>query len=205
MVLECFEAWGRLLLPRDVCTFRHLLPLQARFIHVEHLLGLVTPLLDDGPETIWVGSSGVLVSALSLSRALIMEPIAGLELIKPACAGRELRHGAGLLLLQVVVAIHGLLLDVVKGHVKALTLPLIYPCDQHFLHMDHDVRLARWHLGGTTTCPCFYDCCVFFLSFLIIRNVDSGRLSALRMEAVDSSRRTSLKCPIIQHYPANII
>ena len=27
-VLECFEARGRLLLPRDVCTFRHLLTLK---------------------------------------------------------------------------------------------------------------------------------------------------------------------------------
>ena len=29
IVLECFKARGRLLLPRDVCAFRHLLPLQA--------------------------------------------------------------------------------------------------------------------------------------------------------------------------------
>ena len=42
MVLECFEARGRLL-PCDVCAFRHLLPLQACLIHVEYLLGLVPP------------------------------------------------------------------------------------------------------------------------------------------------------------------
>ena len=42
-VLERFEARGRLLLPRDVSAFRHLLPLQAHFIHVEHLLGIVPP------------------------------------------------------------------------------------------------------------------------------------------------------------------
>ena len=42
-VLERFEALGRLLLPREVCAFRHLLPLQACFTHVEHLLVLVNP------------------------------------------------------------------------------------------------------------------------------------------------------------------
>ena len=42
-VLEQFEAQGSLLFPRDVCAFRHLLPLQALFIHVEDLLGLVPP------------------------------------------------------------------------------------------------------------------------------------------------------------------
>ena len=91
----------------------------------------------------WVGSDNiVVVGALSLFRALnIVEPIAGLKLIMPACAGRELGHVANLLL-QVVVAIHGLILGVIKGHVKALTLPLSHPRDQHFLHMDHDVRLA---------------------------------------------------------------
>ena len=45
MVLERFEARGRLLLPLDVQAFRHFLPLQAHFIHVEHLLGLVPPSL----------------------------------------------------------------------------------------------------------------------------------------------------------------
>ena len=53
-VLGCFEARGRLHLPRDVRAFRHLLPLQACFIHVKYLLGLVTTLLDDGPQTIQV-------------------------------------------------------------------------------------------------------------------------------------------------------
>ena len=42
-VLEHFEALGRLLLPRDVRAFRYFLSLQARVIHIEHLLGLVTP------------------------------------------------------------------------------------------------------------------------------------------------------------------
>ena len=80
-ILKLFEAQGRLLFHCDVCVFRHLLPQRARFIHIKDLLRLVTPLLDDGPETIWVGSSGVLVSALSLSRVLdVMEPIAGLNL-----------------------------------------------------------------------------------------------------------------------------
>ena len=91
-----------------------------------------------------------------------MEPIAGLELIKPARAGRELGHGVGLLLVQVVAAIHGLILGVVKGHVKALTLPLIHPRDPHFPHTDHDVLLAWRHLGVTTSCPCFYSCCNIF-------------------------------------------
>ena len=43
MVIKCLEAHGRLLLPRDVRAVRHLFPLQARFIHVKHLLGLVPP------------------------------------------------------------------------------------------------------------------------------------------------------------------
>ena len=48
------------------------LPLQARFIHIKNLLGLITPILDDGPQAIWVGNSSI--GALSLSRALdIME------------------------------------------------------------------------------------------------------------------------------------
>ena len=115
------------------------------------------PLLDDSPEMIWEGSSGVPVSALSLSQALnIMEPIAGLKLIKPARAGRELRHGACLLLLEVVEALHGLLFGVVEGHVQALMLPMIHSCDQHFLCTDHDVGLARRHLGRTTICSYFY-------------------------------------------------
>ena len=143
-VLERFEARGRLLLPCDVHAFKHL-PLQTCCIHVEDLLGLVTPPppLNDDPETIWVGSSGVLVGALSFSRVLnVMEPIAHLKLIRPAHAGRELGYRASLLLLQVVVAIHGLILGVVKGPIKALTLPLIHPHDQHFLHPDHDIGLA---------------------------------------------------------------
>ena len=42
-VLECLEAWGRLLFLCNVRAFRHFLPLKARFIHIENLLGLVTP------------------------------------------------------------------------------------------------------------------------------------------------------------------
>ena len=40
--LKCLEAWGRLL-PRDVRAVRHFFPLQARFIHIENLLGLEFP------------------------------------------------------------------------------------------------------------------------------------------------------------------
>ena len=43
IVLKCLEAWGRLLLPRDVCSVKHFLPLQARFIHCKHPMGLVPP------------------------------------------------------------------------------------------------------------------------------------------------------------------
>ena len=105
--------------------------------------GGLYPLLDDGPETIWVVSSGALVGPLSLSPAFyIMEPKAGLKLIKPVRTGDEIGYGTGLLLLQEAVAIPVLLLGVVKGHVKALTPLLIHPCDQHFLQTDHDVRQA---------------------------------------------------------------
>ena len=117
-VLEHFEAWGRLLLHRVVHSFRDLL-LQARFSHVEDLLGLVSPLLNDGLKTIWVSSSGVLVGALSLYRAHeAMEAIAHLKLVKPPRAGDEIWHRAGLLLLQVAEALHDLILGVVKGHIK---------------------------------------------------------------------------------------
>ena len=157
-VLKCLEARGRLLLPRDVHAVRHFFPLQAHSINVKHLLGIAPLLLDDGPETIWVGSSGIFVSALSLYRALyIREPITGLKLIKPARVGNKLGYGARLLLLEVVEAIHGLLFGVTKGHIQALTLPMIHLRDQHLLHMDHNVGPARQHLGRTTTSRCFYS------------------------------------------------
>ena len=136
---------------------------------------------------IWEGSSGVPVSALSLSQALnIMEPIAGLKLIKPARAGRELRHGACLLLLEVVEELHGLLFGVVEGHVQALMLPMIHSCDQHFLCTDHDVGLAGRHLGRTKlSAPTFTADVIFSLSFLIVRNILSGRLSTFLISAVN--------------------
>ena len=34
MFLKCLEAWGTLLLARDVCVVRHFFPLQAHFIHI---------------------------------------------------------------------------------------------------------------------------------------------------------------------------
>ena len=61
-----------------------------------------------------------------------MEAIAHLKLIKPARAGNKIGHETGLL--QLAVALHGLILVVVKGHVKALTLPMVHPRDQH-LHL----------------------------------------------------------------------
>ena len=109
-VLKCLETWGRLLL-HDVCAFRHLLLLQARFIHIKRLLGLVPPLLDDGRKFIRVQSSGVCISALSLTRVLdATEGIAALEIVKPALAGNKIGYGARLLRLQVLLAFHGLLL-----------------------------------------------------------------------------------------------
>ena len=42
-VLKHLETWGKLLLLRDVLAVRQFLPLQAPFIHVEDLLGLVPP------------------------------------------------------------------------------------------------------------------------------------------------------------------
>ena len=65
-----------------------------------------------------------------------------LKLIKPARAGREIRHWVGLLLLQVVEALHRLVLGAVEGHVKALAFPMVHPRDQHFLYPGHDVGLA---------------------------------------------------------------
>ena len=40
-VFICLKAWGKLLLPCDVHEVRHFIPLQAHFIHVKNLLGLV--------------------------------------------------------------------------------------------------------------------------------------------------------------------
>ena len=140
-VLECFEACGRLLLPHDVCAFRHLLPLQACFIHVENLLGLVLPLLDDGLEQSGykaAASSSALLA--SPERLMLWKPQRILKLIKPACAGDEIGHGAGLLFLQIVEALHRLVLGVIEGLVNALTLPMVHPCDQR--HPDHDDGLA---------------------------------------------------------------
>ena len=71
-----------------------------------------------------------------------MEAISHLKLVKLACAGDEIGHGAGLLLRQIVEAPHCLVLGVVKGHVKALALPMVHPHDQHLLHPDRDVGLA---------------------------------------------------------------
>ena len=72
--------------------------MQARFIHVEDLLWLVTtppPLLDDGPEFVWVRSSGVGVSAFSLPRAPdTTKGMTGLEIVKPARAGYKIGYGA---------------------------------------------------------------------------------------------------------------
>ena len=97
---------------------------------MKDLLGLVSPLLDDGPEFIRVQSRGISVSALSLPRALdAMEGIAGLEVIKPPRASNKFWYGARLLYLQVVVALHCLPLGVVKCHAEALTLPVVYPRD----------------------------------------------------------------------------
>ena len=108
-----------------------------------------------------------------------MEALAHLKLIKPACAGNEIGHGACLLLLQAAVALNCLILGVVKGQVKALMLPVVSPCDQHLLHPDHDVGLACWHLHCTATVPAFTAAIIFSLSFLIIRSINSGRLCLL--------------------------
>ena len=71
-----------------------------------------------------------------------MEAIAHLKLIKPACAGDEIKHGADFLLLQIVEALHCLVLGVIEGHVNTLVLPIVHPRDQHHLHPDHDFGMA---------------------------------------------------------------
>ena len=91
------------------------------------------------------------------------EGIAGLEIVEPACAGNKIGYGARLLHLQVVVALHGLLIGVVEGHVEALMLTMIHPCDQHLLKTDHEGGLTRRHPGEITSCPCFKDCRDLFL------------------------------------------
>ena len=109
-VLERLEAWGRLLLLRDVRAFRHFFPLQAHFIHVEDLL-------DDGPEFVRERSSGVGVSAFSLPRASdATKGMTGLEIVKPARAGYKFGYGACLLCLQVIVDFQGPISGVVESH-----------------------------------------------------------------------------------------
>ena len=56
-----------------------------------------------------------------------------------ARASDEIGHWAGLF--QVAEAFHGLILSIIKGHVKALVLPVVHPHHQ-CLHPDHDVELA---------------------------------------------------------------
>ena len=114
--LKYLEARDRVLLPRDVHAVRHFLSLQACFIHVEDLLGLVPSLLlDNVPEMIWVGSSGIFIGSLGLFQALyIMKPIADLKVVKAAHADVEFWYGARLLLLQVAEAFHGRRLRVIK-------------------------------------------------------------------------------------------
>ena len=117
-ILECLKSRGRLLLPRDVRAVRCLLSMEARLIHIKHLVGRVPPLLDDGLEFVQERSSGVGVSAPSLTRVPdATEGRAGLELVEPALAGYKFWYGAHLLRLQVVVAVHGLPFDVVRRHV----------------------------------------------------------------------------------------
>ena len=59
-----------------------------------------------------------IVDRLGVIKALhIMKPIAGLKLVEPAHGGVEFWYGASLVFLEVVVALHGLLFGVVKGHV----------------------------------------------------------------------------------------
>ena len=129
-ILESLEAWARLLLLGDVRVFRHFLPLQARFIHVEDLLGLVTPLLDDDPEFVRIRSSDIDVSAFSLPRALdAMKGMTGLEIVKPAHAGYKIGYGARLLRLQVFIDFQDPLFGVVESHAQALPLAMVHPCD----------------------------------------------------------------------------
>ena len=110
----------------------------------------------------------------------------GREIVEPARAGNKIGYGAHLLLFQVVVALHGRLLGVVEGHVETLMLPMVHPRDQHFLKTDHFGVLARRPLVEAPPAPALKAVVILSLSFLIVHNVLSGRLSALRMAAVDS-------------------
>ena len=66
----------------------------------------------------------------------------GLEIVESARAGYKIGYGTSLLRLQVVVALHGLILGVVEGHIETLTLTMIPPCDQHLLKTDHESEPA---------------------------------------------------------------
>ena len=47
-----------------------------------------------------------------------MKGIASLEIVEPTHAGNKMGYRAHLLRFQVVVALHGLLLGIVEGHVE---------------------------------------------------------------------------------------
>ena len=64
-----------------------------------------------------------------------------LKLVEPPRAGSEFWYGA-FLLLQVLVALHALILGIVEGHIETLTLSMVHPHDQHFLKTDHEGGLA---------------------------------------------------------------
>ena len=116
-VLICLEAWVRLLFLCNVRAFKHFLPLKVRFVHIENLLGLVTPLLDHSPQLVRESSSSVSISALRLTRALdASEGMSGLEIKKPAPAGHKLWDGAGFLGFEVFVHLQGLLLGILRRH-----------------------------------------------------------------------------------------
>ena len=97
-----------------------------------------------------------------------------LKLVKPARAGDKIGHGAGLLL-QMVEALHRLVLGVVKGHIR----PWHFLWSIHMTNISFLTMMLNWPddtFVEPLLAPAFTAAVNFSLPFLMVLNVDSGRL-----------------------------
>ena len=111
------------------------------------------------------------------------------------CAGDEIGYGAGRLL-QVAVAIQVFFLVLSKVTLRpwhflwAIHVTYIFSICSMMLDWPDDTFAEQ------LPAPAFTAAVIISLSFLMVRNVDSGRLSTLRMAAVDSPLLYLLKISI---------
>ena len=124
-----------------------------------------------------------------------MEAIAHLKLIKPAHTGDEIKHGDDLLLLQIVEAL--IALSLVSS--KVTLVPWRFLWSIQMTNISILTMMLDWPddtFVKPLPAPAFTDAVIFSLSFLMVLNVDSGRLGAFLMVAIDSPPSYLLKMPI---------